>query len=58
MKTEMSKKKNEPTPEEEVKQEVPAEESTEAEAPAASDTAPAVDEAAASNDRYLRLMAE
>ena len=54
----MSKKKNEPIPEEEVKQEVPAEESTEAEAPAASEAAPAVDEAAASNDRYLRLMAE
>jgi len=52
----MAKKKNETAPEEEVKQEVPAEE-TAAEAPAA-EPAPAVDETAAANDRYLRLMAE
>ena len=54
----MSKKKNENVPEEEVKQEVPAEETAaESEAPAG-ETAPAVDETAAANDRYLRLMAE
>ena len=48
----MSKKKNETSPEEEVKQE-----NETAEVPAA-DAAPAVDETAAANDRYLRLMAE
>ena len=50
----MSKKKNETAPEEEVKQDLPAEE-TPAEA---AEAAPVADEAAASNERYLRLMAE
>ena len=50
----MSKKKNETAPEEEVKQEVSAEEAPAAEVEAA----PAVDEASAANERYLRLMAE
>ena len=50
----MSKKKNETAPEEEVKEEAPAEEAPAAEVEAA----PAVDEASAANERYLRLMAE
>ena len=53
----MSKKKNENLPEEEVTkaaEETPAEETPTAEAA----TVPVHDEAAASNDRYLRLMAE
>jgi len=53
----MSKKKNENPPEEEVKQAAPAEETAAEEAPAA-EAATAVDETAAANDRYLRLMAE
>ena len=52
----MSKKKNETAPEEEVKQDN-APEVDAAETPAA-ETAPAADETAAANDRYLRLMAE
>ena len=56
MRTPMSKKKNETSPEEEVKSSPEAEAET-CEAPAA-EAAPAVDEAAAANDRYLRLMAE
>ena len=52
----MSKKKNETSPEEEVKQEA-AESAHETETPAV-EAAPAVDETAAANDRYLRLMAE
>lgn len=56
MRTPMSKKKNETSPEEEVKNSPEAEAET-SEAPAA-EAAPAVDEAAAANDRYLRLMAE
>ncbi len=50
----MSKKNNETSPEEEVKQDA-AEAAPEVET---AEAAPAVDEAAASNDRYLRLMAE
>ncbi len=52
----MSKKKNESSPEEEVKQET-AESAPETETPAA-EAAPEANEAAAANDRYLRLMAE
>lgn len=49
----MSKKKNENLPEEEVVQETPADETAEVVT-----EAPAVDEAKAESERYLRLMAE
>jgi len=49
----MSKKKNENLPEEEVVQETPAEETAEVVT-----EAPALDEAKAESERYLRLMAE
>jgi len=52
----MSKKKNETSPEEEVKQEAAEDSPGTTEAPAA-EAAPEANEAAA-NDRYLRLMAE
>ena len=51
----MSKKKNETSPEEEVSKETAEAETVET--PAA-EAAPAIDETAAANDRYLRLMAE
>jgi len=52
-----AKKKNENAPaEEELKQETPVEEA--AETPAQPEEAPAIDEAKAANDKYLRLMAE
>lgn len=51
-----AKKKNENVPEEEIKQEVPAEETAAETAP--EEEVPAVDEAKAASDRYLRLMAE